>query len=160
MDILVRPSRRTRMSILLSLFRGLRYGTVPGRKPCFVPRAPRHRGVLMENEINPARPPETSFKADPAATTGTPGPAAPAPPPRRSRFRKVLLFFAGFLLVYLAIAYLLMPIFWKRYVVRHPSLEDIPGITHTKNGMPGDPLNVALIGTEADVIHIMIAAGW
>jgi hypothetical protein len=64
------------------------------------------------------------------------------------------------LLVWLVAAYFLMPLFWKRYVRRHPGLEDIPGITHTGSGMPGDPLNVALVGTEEQVLAIMAAARW
>jgi hypothetical protein len=67
---------------------------------------------------------------------------------------------AGFLLLYLAVAYLLMPLFWTRYVHRHPSLADIPDITHTIEGTPGDPLNVALIGTETQLKKIMLAAKW
>jgi LssY C-terminus len=35
-----------------------------------------------------------------------------------------------------------------------------PRITHTPDGIPGDPINVALLGSEADVIHAMIAAKW
>jgi hypothetical protein len=66
----------------------------------------------------------------------------------------------GFLLVWAVIAYLLMPGLWKRYTRKHPSLEDIPGITHTGSGIPGDPLNVALIGTKAEVMAIMVAAKW
>jgi hypothetical protein len=57
-------------------------------------------------------------------------------------------------------AYLAMPMFWKHYYRRHPSLEDIPDITHTANGNPGDPLNVALVGTKEEVIQIMVAAKW
>jgi hypothetical protein len=53
-----------------------------------------------------------------------------------------------------------MPALWKRYVRRHPSLRDLPGITHTKNGIPGDPINMALIGTQAEVLQIMLAAKW
>src|SRR5262249_26706893 len=64
------------------------------------------------------------------------------------------------LLLWLVVAYLVMPAFWKRYVRHHPSLEDIPHITHTKDGMPGDPLNVALIGTKAEVMKIMVDARW
>ncbi len=67
----------------------------------------------------------------------------------------------GLLMVfYLVVAYLLMPAFWKRFVHRHPGLEDIPDITHTKNGLPGDPLNVALIGSKSQVMKIMVAARW
>jgi hypothetical protein len=64
------------------------------------------------------------------------------------------------LLAYLAAAYLIAPTLWGRYARRHPSLEDIPGITHTSEGTPGDPLNVALIGTKTDVMKIMVAAKW
>jgi hypothetical protein len=53
-----------------------------------------------------------------------------------------------------------MPAFWKHYFRRHPSLADIPGITHTKSGNPGDPVNVALIGTEDELMNIMVAAKW
>ena len=41
-----------------------------------------------------------------------------------------------------------------------PSLDDVPGITQTADGIPGDPLNVALIGTETEVTAIMLAAKW
>jgi hypothetical protein len=67
---------------------------------------------------------------------------------------------AGLLLVWLVAAYLVLPALWKGYAHRHPSLEDIPGITHTASGTPGDPLNVALIGTKAEVMKIMVAAKW
>lgn len=62
--------------------------------------------------------------------------------------------------VYLAVAYLVMPSFWVRYAHRHPEFDDIPHITHTGNDIPGDPLNVALVGTEKDVKTIMLAAKW
>ena len=63
-------------------------------------------------------------------------------------------------LVYVVAAYLLMPAWWRRYVHRHPSLDDVPGITETKGGIPGDPLNVALIGSKADLMRLMVAADW
>jgi hypothetical protein len=62
--------------------------------------------------------------------------------------------------VYLATAYLIVPAGWKRYARRHPSLADAPRITRTGAGIPGDPLNVALIGTETEVKKIMLAAQW
>jgi hypothetical protein len=67
---------------------------------------------------------------------------------------------AGVLLAYLVVAYLVMPAIWKYYERRHPALEDIPGITHTAAGIPGDPLNVTLIGTKTEVMRIMLAASW
>lgn len=82
------------------------------------------------------------------------------PPQRRSRWKQVLTLVAGLLLLWLVVAYLFMPALWKRYTQRHPSLADIPGITHTATGIPGDPLNVALIGTKTEVMSIMVAARW
>src|SRR5262249_30240196 len=35
-----------------------------------------------------------------------------------------------------------------------------PRITHTKDGIPGDPLNFALIGTQKQLMKIMVAAKW
>ena len=36
----------------------------------------------------------------------------------------------------------------------------VPGIAQTRMGIPGDPLNVALIGAELDVKRIMLSARW
>lgn len=63
-------------------------------------------------------------------------------------------------LLWFLAAYLLAPGFWKRYAKRHPSFGESPRITHTKDRHPGDPLNVALIGTESQLIEIMNAAKW
>jgi hypothetical protein len=67
---------------------------------------------------------------------------------------------AGLVLVWLVMAYVIMSAAWKRYTRRHPSFADIPGITRTANDMPGDPPNVALIGTKQEVLKIMAAAKW
>jgi hypothetical protein len=88
-----------------------------------------------------------------------PQPAEPSPRRRGLRSRAARLM-AGLLLAYLVGAYVMMPAVWKRYVRRHPALDDVPGITQTAAGIPGDPLNVALVGDEADVNTIMQAAGW
>lgn len=64
------------------------------------------------------------------------------------------------LVVYVAMAYVALPFAWERYSRHHPSFADDPRITHTHDGHPGDPLNVALVGTEAQVKAIMTAAGW
>ena len=94
-------------------------------------------------------------KQKPAAAP--PPPAPPSPQRRGPRW----LFLAGLILLsYLAVAYVIMPLTWKRDVRRNPSLFDAPRITHTPAGIPGDPLNVALVGSEADVIHAMTAAKW
>lgn len=66
----------------------------------------------------------------------------------------------GVLLLYLIVAYLVAPYWWKHYASKHPSVEDLPNITHTKSGIHGDPLNVALIGTKDQLMKIMVAAKW
>jgi hypothetical protein len=64
------------------------------------------------------------------------------------------------LFVYLTAAYVLAPAAWLRYAHKHPSLDDVPGITETADDHPGDPINVALIGTEIQLKRIMLAATW
>jgi hypothetical protein len=53
-----------------------------------------------------------------------------------------------------------MPDIWRHYTRNHPAFDDVPHITHTASGIPGDPLNVALIGTKAELVMIMLAAKW
>ncbi len=53
-----------------------------------------------------------------------------------------------------------MPAWWQRYAHTHPALDGIPGITETASGIPGDPINVALAGTEEQVRAIFAAAKW
>jgi hypothetical protein len=94
------------------------------------------------------------------AIPSLPPDASSAPPKRWSRRKRLLGLVTVLLLLYLFGAYVLLPALWKHYAQRHPSLEDIPGITHTASGTPGDPLNVALIGTKAEVMKIFVAAKW
>jgi len=76
---------------------------------------------------------------------------------RRKTLPRLLL--AGVLL-YLLVAYVFLPIGWRRHEKRHPALADAPQLTHTASGIPGDPLNVALVGTENEVHLAMHAAKW
>jgi hypothetical protein len=78
----------------------------------------------------------------------------------RLRSKRLLVLVVGVLVLYLLAAYIVVPLAWKRYTHRHPRLDDVPGITQTADGIPGDPLNVALIGTETEVTAIMLAAKW
>jgi hypothetical protein len=94
-------------------------------------------------------------------------PVTPSPdqavslPAHKHRLRRRAFGVFGVVLVsYLAVAYLLIPGLWGRYARRHPSLEDVPGVTRTGEGTDGDPLNVGLIGTKAEVMRIMVAAHW
>jgi hypothetical protein len=61
---------------------------------------------------------------------------------------------------YLMVAYGILPRIGKEKSARHPDLVDGVRLTHTKNGIPGDPLNIALVGSEPDVVSAMSAAGW
>src|SRR4051812_48682210 len=90
-------------------------------------------------------------------SNATPPPQAP---PTRSRKGRFFVWVAAVVLLYLLAAYIIMPLLWKRDVRRHPQLFDAPRITHTPDGIPGDPVNVALLGSESDVVHAMAKAKW
>lgn len=69
-----------------------------------------------------------------------------------------ILFFM--LALYGIIAYLVMPRLWGRYYRHQPQLAGTPKVTHTGSGIPGDPLNVGLVGSEPEVIQAMMKAKW
>lgn len=75
---------------------------------------------------------------------------------RRKKLRLLLIVLA----MWAAAAYLVAPWLWKKYFQHHSQLTDGPRITHTGDGHPGDPLNLALIGSDAEVVRAMTAAGW
>jgi len=82
------------------------------------------------------------------------------PTPRMNVARRITGVAVALLVVWAIVAYIVMPAVWKRYVHTHPSLDDVPDITQTADGIPGDPLNVALIGSKGDLVKIMLAAKW
>src|SRR4051794_4190815 len=95
------------------------------------------------------------------AMDSSPSQASPSgPPKRRSRWKRPATLLAGVLLVWAGMAYVVLPAVWKRYERRHPAFDDVPGVTQTADGIPGDPVNVALIGTQADLVKTMLAAKW
>jgi hypothetical protein len=79
---------------------------------------------------------------------------------RHSKKRKATHAFLVIVAAYLAVAYLLIPLLWKDYAARHPQFDDNPRLTETGDGHPGDPLNVALVGSKEDIERIIKAAGW
>jgi hypothetical protein len=79
---------------------------------------------------------------------------------RRRRINQLVRFFAVAAIVYLLIAYFLLPYGWGRYEKRHPALDDAPRITHTGRGIPGDPLNVAFVGSLEELHLAMLESGW
>ena len=57
------------------------------------------------------------------------------------------------------IAYLILPGLWTHFE-HQKGLADLPMVTRTGQGIPGDPMNVGLIGDARDVICAMHQAGW
>jgi hypothetical protein len=87
-------------------------------------------------------------------------PPNPTPPRRLSELRELDHAALITIAAYLMIAYLVLPQLWSRYERKHPDFSDNPRRTHTAAGIPGDPLNICIVGTEADIIGSMTAAGW
>jgi hypothetical protein len=57
-------------------------------------------------------------------------------------------------------AYLILPRLWKHHEGNPQDFRDGPRVTHTASNIPGDPLNIALVGTEEEIIRAMTAARW
>lgn len=62
-------------------------------------------------------------------------------------------------LMYLGIAYAALPAWWRQHY-RHGALAADRQLTRTAQGIPADPVNLELIGTEAQVVDALVAAGW
>ncbi|MDO8527666.1 MAG: LssY C-terminal domain-containing protein [Deltaproteobacteria bacterium] len=75
------------------------------------------------------------------------------------KIKGFLLLLAGLIFLYILIAYVILPFLWRRYERSH-SLVGLPKTAITKEGIPGDPLNIGLIGSEKEVIQAMIKANW
>ncbi len=60
---------------------------------------------------------------------------------------------------YLVLAYGVLPAAWSHHE-REPGLAALPMVTRTANGIPGDALNVGLVGSKEDVLRAMHAASW
>lgn len=94
-------------------------------------------------------------------TPNQPDPAASPPPANRLRRRLRRGTHALFVLlwIYFALAYLLLPSWWRHFG-RHPALTEAPKTTRTAEGIAGDPVNVGLAGTRHEVVRALLAAGW
>jgi hypothetical protein len=73
--------------------------------------------------------------------------------------RRWLVILAAVLLVYLAAAYVILPALWSHHE-HEPGLASLPMVTRTGSGIPGDALNVGLVGSKEDILRAMHAAGW
>jgi hypothetical protein len=79
---------------------------------------------------------------------------------RRRTIRIAIWVTLAAIVAYVLVAYFILPEMWKGYEERHPALADAPRITHTGSGIPGDPLNLALVGDEGQIHRGMLKAGW
>src|SRR6202000_609400 len=62
-------------------------------------------------------------------------------------------------IIYLLLAYVVLPALWSHHE-HEPGLASLPMVTRTSTGIPGDALNVGLVGSEAEVLRGMEAGGW
>jgi hypothetical protein len=73
--------------------------------------------------------------------------------------RRWLFVLAAAAIFYLALAYVVLPALWSHHE-HEPGLASLPMVTRTSTGIPGDALNVGLVGSNEDVLRAMHAAGW
>src|SRR4030088_805800 len=76
-----------------------------------------------------------------------------------TRKTRWLVIFAAVAIVYLMLAYILLPSLWT-HQEHEPGLASQPVSTRTSTGIPGDALNVGFVGSKEDVVRAMHAAGW
>lgn len=88
---------------------------------------------------------------------GMPSPKS-AHPRRRRWGRRVAGILAALLVVWLLAAYGIAPQIWRDRERMH--LNGTPRRTVTSEGIPGDPLNVGLVGPRDRLMSVMAAAGW
>jgi hypothetical protein len=60
---------------------------------------------------------------------------------------------------YAGIAYGVLPAVWRRHA-KLPAEVALPRVSYTAEGIPADPINIALIGTRDEILSAMRAAGW
>jgi hypothetical protein len=82
------------------------------------------------------------------------------PPNTGARRHRRLRLLVGVVAVWAITAYLLIPWIAKRYYSRLGEVSAIARLTVTGDDHPGDPVNIALGGTDEQVVHAMTAAGW
>src|SRR5207244_10721733 len=72
-------------------------------------------------------------------------------PTRRSSDLQALFSLGTMTVLYLSVAYVLVPAGWRFHNRRH-ALDDAPTRTRTADGIAGDPVNLALVGTETELV--------
>jgi hypothetical protein len=78
---------------------------------------------------------------------------------RRSKLKIALTVLVLFLIAYGLLAYIAVPLMWIHYE-HQKGLAGRPMVTRTAQDIPGDPINVGLVGSKRDVLCVMHAAAW
>ena len=73
--------------------------------------------------------------------------------------KRALIAFAALAALYTILAYIVLPALWTHHE-RQPRLADRPMLTATRQGIPGDPINVGFVGDREDIIRVMHETGW
>jgi hypothetical protein len=73
--------------------------------------------------------------------------------------RRAALIALAILATYGLLAYIVLPALWTHHE-HQKGLAKLPMVTLTGQGIPGDAINVGLIGDQRDVVCAMHAAGW
>src|SRR5258706_759253 len=80
-------------------------------------------------------------------------------PRKYSRLERFLLLALAVVVAYALLAYVVLPAAWTHHE-HQKGLAALPMVTRTAQGIPGDPINVGLVGEQRDVLCAMNAAGW
>src|SRR5690606_33866593 len=78
---------------------------------------------------------------------------------KKSGSRRLVTWLGLLLACWAMAAYFALPLLWTHYE-QQPRLASAPMVTKTGSGIPGDALNLGLVGDRNDVVHALHAAGW
>jgi hypothetical protein len=107
----------------------------------------------------PGDPGERDETTAPVTNTDAIGDATKPASRRRRLLVRTLSGAVALVVAWLVLAYLILPALWRHYE-HQPALEDAPKTSRTAQGIPGDPLNVGLIGTEQELVSALLGSGW
>jgi LssY C-terminus len=77
----------------------------------------------------------------------------------QTRKRWAITVLVAFIALYVIVSYLILPATWSR-VEHEPGLSKYAMLTATAQGIPGDPINVGLVGDHEEVVRAFHVAGW
>ena len=82
-----------------------------------------------------------------------------SPSPKYRRLKHAAQVLLSVVVVYTLSAYVVLPALWTHHE-HQKGLAELPMVTRTAQGIPGDAINVGLVGDKKDVLCAMLAAGW